>query len=114
MVGPTGRLDRAVRSHDLGAARLDSLMPGDSSPERSSSKTSPSRIRMMRPAWAATVGSCVTRTIVSPSSWLSWRKRSRISSPVFESRLPVGSSAIRREQPVDERSGNRHALLLAT
>ena len=64
----------------------------------SSSKTSPSRIRMMRPAWAATVGSCVTRTMVSPSSRLSWRKRSRISSPVFESRLPVGSSAIRREQ----------------
>ena len=62
--------------------------------------STPSRIRMMRPACAATEGSWVTRTIVRPSSRLSCRKSARISSPVLESRLPVGSSAIRSEQPL--------------
>src|SRR5207244_7887108 len=52
----------------------------------------PSRMRTMRRACSATSGSCVTRITVFP-----WRQMASnaamISSPVFESRFPVGSSA---------------------
>ena len=52
----------------------------------------PSRISMRRGVTAAISGSWVTSTMVRPS-WLSLRKRLRMASPVWESRLPVGSSA---------------------
>src|SRR5207248_1786281 len=54
--------------------------------------TRPSRISMRRGVEAAISGSWVTSAIVRPS-WLSLRNNSRITSPVWESRLPVGSSA---------------------
>ena len=52
----------------------------------------PSRRRITRPARAPTSGSCVTSTMVTPSACRR-SNRSRISRPVRESRLPVGSSA---------------------
>ena len=52
----------------------------------------PSRISMRRGVTAAISGSWVTSTMVRPS-WLSLRNRLRMASPVWESRLPVGSSA---------------------
>ena len=41
----------------------------------------------------AATGSWVTMTMVWPSSRTAWRMNARISAPVRESRLPVGSSA---------------------
>ncbi len=49
----------------------------------------------MRSAIEAARASCVTITIVWPYASTESRSRSRISPPVFESRLPVGSSAKR-------------------
>ncbi len=49
----------------------------------------------MRSAIEAARASCVTITIVWPYESTESRTRSRISPPVFESRLPVGSSAKR-------------------
>ena len=48
---------------------------------------------MTRCAWAATLGSCVTITTVSPCSRCRRWKISITSAPDLESRLPVGSSA---------------------
>jgi hypothetical protein len=53
----------------------------------------PSARYRTRSAIAAARDSCVTITIVWPSSSTEWRSSSRISAPVDESRLPVGSSA---------------------
>ena len=53
----------------------------------------PSARKRTRSAISAACASCVTITIVCPSSSAEARKSSRISPPVFESRLPVGSSA---------------------
>ena len=55
-------------------------------------ETLPSRMWMIRFASCATSSSWVTMMIELPRLWRS-RKRSRISRPVWESRLPVGSSA---------------------
>ena len=49
----------------------------------------------MRCARPAAFGSCVTMTIVLPNSSFRRRSSSRISSPDFASRSPVGSSATR-------------------
>ncbi len=65
----------------------------------------------LRFANCAMSGSWVTRTIVSPSSFSSWRI-SRISTDVRLSRLPVGSSASRIGGPVHEGARDGHALLL--
>ena len=60
------------------------------------------------------IGSWVTRMMVMPSSALSWLEQRR-GSPrrCCESRLPVGSSAIRSGAAVDQRPGDGDALLLA-
>ena len=47
----------------------------------------------MRSAMVAACGSCVTMTMVCPNSSADWRRSASTSSLVFESRLPVGSSA---------------------
>src|SRR6266568_4932357 len=60
----------------------------------SSRSTSPSRKWSWRRAWAAMSCSCVTSTIVWPPLHSSSNSR-MISSPVAESRFPVGSSASR-------------------
>ena len=67
---------------------------------------------MARCAYAAMSASCVTSTIVLPPS-CSRSKTPMISLPVFESRLPVGSSASRIDGIVDERARDGHALTLA-
>ncbi len=82
----------------FGRGRAIPSRPSASASSTASSTTTPSRMRTIRFACSATEGSCVTRMIVIPSSALSCWKSRRISSPVFESRLPVGSSAIRIEQ----------------
>src|SRR5258705_1042058 len=56
--------------------------------------TRPSLIWMTRSARAATPGSCVTSTIVCPAACSSANVAST-SLPAFESRFPVGSSAMR-------------------
>src|SRR5688572_4897567 len=58
----------------------------------SSLAISPSRMRTIRRACRATSSSCVTTMMVFPFSE-SVSNRAMISSPVFESRFPVGSSA---------------------
>src|SRR5713226_4231148 len=58
----------------------------------SSEKILPSRMKMLRCACCAISCSCVTRMIVFPCRWR-FAKSAIISSPVFESRFPVGSSA---------------------
>ena len=58
-------------------------------------------------------GSCVTTMIVMPSSRFSRWKIAMISRPVRESSAPVGSSARMIRGIVDERPGDRHALLLS-
>src|SRR5207248_6929543 len=55
----------------------------------------PSAMKRIRSAIAAARGSWVTITVVCPYASTESRIRSRISPPVFESRLPVGSSANR-------------------
>ena len=60
---------------------------------RSVETTLPSRTITSRSANAATLGSCVTRITVEPSSRAVRVKRPITSSPVSESREPVGSSA---------------------
>ena len=67
--------------------------PSDGSERGSSLTMLPSARKRMRSAIEAERGSCVTITVVWPASWTAWRRSSRISPPVFESRLPVGSSA---------------------
>ena len=62
--------------------------------ETLSPTTLPSRISMMRWAWAATSESWVTRTIVMPPC-SSRPRRSKKRAVDVESRLPVGSSASR-------------------
>ena len=57
-----------------------------------SDSITPSRSRTTRRALSATSCSCVTMTIVAPSSFRR-SNNSRISSVVTESRLPVASSA---------------------
>ena len=59
---------------------------------RTSDSTRPSRIRTTRRAHAAMSFSCVTMMMVLPARFSSVSKV-MISSLVFESRLPVGSSA---------------------
>ena len=59
---------------------------------RRSSSMRPSRTTITRRAWAAMSGSCVTRTMVIPSS-PSCCSSAIISRLACESRLPVGSSA---------------------
>src|SRR5581483_10881084 len=58
-----------------------------------SETTRPSRNVTTRFAYAATSGSCVTRSIVIPCSWFSRRKSCMTSSDVLVSSAPVGSSA---------------------
>ena len=102
----------------LGAQRAERLGEGLAKMHRSPSSRRvvasirPSRIATVRSASAAMRGSCVTRTTVLPSAW-SARRRSRISSPVRESRLPVGSSARIDARPTDERARDRDPLALA-
>ena len=60
------------------------------------STISPSLMWMMRRACEATSGSCVTSSTVMPSSAFSCWNIWRTSRLVWESRLPVGSSARRR------------------
>ena len=55
----------------------------------------PSRTKICRGACTAMAGSCVTMTMVWPVMRLSRSNSARISAPVLESRLPVGSSASR-------------------
>ncbi len=55
--------------------------------------TRPASIVMQRWHLAASCGSCVTKTSVVPSSWLSAIMSCITVSPVAKSRLPVGSSA---------------------
>src|SRR6266540_3813293 len=54
----------------------------------------PSRMWMIRRVWAATSGSCVTKMTVMPRSPLRRSKIAMISALEWESRLPVGSSAM--------------------
>ena len=66
---------------------------------------------MRRPTSRISSRSCVaTRTVVPPA--LTSRNRFMISSDKSGSRFPVGSSAS-EARTVDERAGDRHALLLA-
>src|SRR5579875_1285023 len=69
---------------------------------------SPSRSRAIRSPYSAARGSCVAITTVTPN----WRARSRItlntSSPLRESRFPVGSSAISND------GSNTNARAIAT
>src|SRR5450759_5191306 len=58
------------------------------------SSINPSRKWMMRCVWAAIVGSWVTMIKVVPLSRFKASRSSRISFPTFESRFPVGSSAM--------------------
>ena len=82
-----GELDHAVVIASS-AARISGCV------ERGSSLTIlPSARKSTRSAMAAARGSCVTITVVWPYSSTECLSRSRISLPVFESRLPVGSSA---------------------
>ena len=53
----------------------------------------PSNRRTMRPGLLAPARSWVTITMVVPSRWLSSSACAMISSPIWLSRLPVGSSA---------------------
>src|SRR5213592_405871 len=71
---------------------------------------SPSRKCTVRRACAAISRSCVTSIIVLPSSYRRSSK-SMISSPVFESRLPVGSSARIIDGPLTS-ARDRDALTL--
>src|ERR1700757_5211613 len=48
---------------------------------------------MIREPYSAFFSECVTCIIVTPSSLFIFRKSSMISSPCFELRFPVGSSA---------------------
>src|SRR5450755_1556280 len=57
------------------------------------SKILPSAISNTRSPRVAICWSCVTITSVVPESSRKRQSKSRIDSPVFESRLPVGSSA---------------------
>src|SRR5581483_59313 len=59
----------------------------------SSCTISPSARNSTRSAIVAACASCVTMTVVWPYSSAAERSSSRISAPVCESRLPVGSSA---------------------
>ena len=72
----------------------------------------PSRMVTTRWAYSAMSGSWVTTTMVLPLAWRS-SKRAMISSPVLESRFPVGSSARMMEGLVDEGAGDGDALTLA-
>src|SRR5882672_8024579 len=73
----------AARFVEPGEQRLDEIHT-----------TRPSLIWITRSARAATPGSCVTSTIVCPAAWSS-AKVDSTSLPAFESRFPVGSSAMR-------------------
>ena len=78
-----GELDHAVVIASS-AARISGCV------ERGSSLTIlPSARKSTRSAMAAARGSCVTITVVWPYSSTECLSRSRISLPVFESRLPV-------------------------
>src|SRR6476659_9805928 len=78
--------------HALSSCSISSTI---SCAERSfdSRTMSPSAMNRMRSAIAAARASCVTITIVCSSSCTDRLRTSRISPLVFESRLPVGSSA---------------------
>src|SRR3954452_2897724 len=75
-------------SSDLISSRIASAV-GD----RISWTTLPSARNTTRSACAAACASCVTITIVWPCSSTADRRKSSSSAPLFESRLPVGSSA---------------------
>src|SRR5580698_11610414 len=53
----------------------------------------PSRMWTMRSPYAAASGLCVIMSTVCPRSLFDWRSMSRTIPELFESRLPVGSSA---------------------
>ena len=76
-------------------------------------RSAPSRIVITRSARAATRASWVTSTIVWPRSSCIVRSSAITSRALAESRLPVGSSASRTLRAVDQRAGDRDALLLA-
>ena len=73
----------------------------------------PSRRKTWRWACAPIAASCVTITTVLPSTCTE-RSSARISPPVCESRLPVGSSASSEAGAVHERARDRDALALAS
>ena len=85
------RSDAEIGSRPLGG-RSESGRP--SGAWRTSFSTCPSRRWIVRCANAAISASCVTSTMVLPAS-CSRANSAMISLPVFESRLPVGSSASR-------------------
>ena len=75
--------------------------------------TCPSNRLMMRPANPASRWLCVTITMVVPSLFSSV-SNCITSSPFFESRLPVGSSARIIFGPEHHGTGNGHTLLLTS
>ena len=82
----------AARSRPLAYVSRTRSRYGLKRPACTSFSICPSRRCTVRWANAAMSASCVTRIIVLPAS-CSRAKRLMISAPVFESRLPVGSSA---------------------
>src|SRR5262249_15147215 len=68
---------------------------GQREPPHAESSTRPSTMWSRRGMRRASSGLCVTTSIVMPRSRFSSKKSSWISSPVWLSRLPVGSSARR-------------------
>ena len=78
-----------------------------------SSTIRPSARNTARSAYEAAIGSWVTITIVWPNSRTAVRMNERISAPVRESRLPVGSSAKMISGSAGQGAGDGDALLLA-
>ena len=73
----------------------------------------PSLRTRVRSQLAAMLASWVAMSTVRPRSARSRSSTATISAPVWVSRLPVGSSANTMPGSIDERAGDRHALLLA-
>ncbi len=94
-----------------GFASTHRLRGGGAVGDRSSPAIRPSVMRIVRWAYAATLGSWVTRMTVIPSALSCWNIR-RISTLVCESRLPVGSSARRTRGVIHQCTGDGHPLLL--
>src|SRR5258706_12722367 len=86
--------DRQARTHFVSVQAFQRLDQYLYKTHVVSVSTTPSRMRIVRWVCAATFGSCVTMIKVVPLSRLSFKSKSMISWPTFESRFPVGSSAM--------------------
>src|SRR5690606_24821395 len=93
---------RREDAHVAGGDVPAQLAPGESGGPHSSATRRPLSRRRRRPQRAARCSSWVTSTRVVPASWLSANSSSMIASPVWVSRLPVGSSANSSEGSVTE------------